>query len=120
MEYVFGTNGDAEILKIKSDAETNLTGYHQLETIYPDQTITDNFRIVRKTHSAVDAEGNFYDWYEIDHHYRMRDKSGRVAEEANQRFAELEDAMCEQDEAADARMSVIEDAICELDAAING
>lgn len=52
---------------------------------YPDQTITDNFRVVRKIDSNEDAEGNCYDWYEIDHHYRITDKTGpvKVAEAQN-------------------------------------
>ena len=48
---------------------------------YPDQTVTDNFRIVRKLDSQEDVEGNCYDWYEIDRHYRTMDKSpGTIAE----------------------------------------
>ena len=72
MDYVFGTKGGAEVLKTVGDAHTGLTGYHQLEREYPDQTITDSFRVVRKLRSAEDAEGRCYDWYEIDHHYPTR------------------------------------------------
>lgn len=120
MDYVFGTKGVAEVLKTVGDAHTGLTGYHQLEREYPDQTITDSFRVVRKLRSAEDAGGRCYDWYEIDHHYRMTDKTGPVAEQAAKATAELQDAMCEQDTANDERMSAIEDAICELDEAVNG
>ena len=80
MEYVFGTKGDVEILKVKGDTHTNLTGFHQIERAYPDQTITDSFRIVRKLDSQEDGEGNCYDWYEIDRHNRIVDRSGPVAE----------------------------------------
>ena len=80
MEYVFGTQGDVEVLKTKGDTHTDLTGFHSVERAYPDQTITDNFHIVRKLDSQEDAEGNCYDWYEIDHHYRVADKTARVAE----------------------------------------
>ena len=41
---------------------------------YPDQTVTDSFRVVRKLDSKEDAEGNCYDWYEIDRHYRVQDR----------------------------------------------
>lgn len=80
MEYVFGTKGEVEVLKVKGDAHTDLTGFHQIEQVYPDQTITDSFRIVRKLDSQEDGEGNCYDWYEIDRHNRTVDRSGPVAE----------------------------------------
>ena len=35
--------------------------------------------MVRKLDSAEDGEGNCYDWYEIDRHYRITDKSASVA-----------------------------------------
>ncbi len=119
MDYVFGTKGGAEVLKTVGDAHTGLTGYHQIEREYPDQTITDSFRVVRKLRSAEDAGGRCYDWYEIDHHYRMTDKTGPVAERSAKATAELQDALCEQDAATDERLAAIEDSLCELDAAIN-
>lgn len=79
MEYVFGTEGEMEVLKVKGDSHTDLTGYHQIEQEYPDQTVTDSFRIVRKLDSGTDAEGRCYDWYEIDRHNRTIDKSAPVA-----------------------------------------
>jgi hypothetical protein len=119
MEYVFGTKGRIEVLKTKGSHHTDLTGYHQLEREYPDQTITDSFRVVRKLRSAEDAEGRCYDWYEIDRHYRMTDKTGPVAERLAKTAAEMEDALCEQDMASQERLAVIEDSLCELDATIN-
>ena len=119
MDYVFGTKGGAEVLKTVGDAHTGLTGYHQLEREYPDQTITDSFRIVRKLRSAEDAEGRCCDWYEIDHHYRMTDKTGPLAERAAKAAAELQDALCEQDTTSEKRMADIEDSLCELDDAVN-
>lgn len=116
MEYVFGTEGKIEVLKTKGSAHTDLTGYHQVERIYPDQTITDHFRIVRKLDSKEDEAGNCYDWYEIDRHYRTVDKTGVLATQAAETAATMENALCEQDAAMDERMSAIEDAICELDA----
>ena len=81
MEYVFGTQDEMEVLKVKGDAHTDLTGYQEIEVKYPDQTITDKFRVVRKLDSQEDAEGNCYDWYEIDRHYRTVDKSAALQAE---------------------------------------
>ena len=75
MEYVFGTKKDKEILKTKGSSHSGLSGFHTLERKYPDQTVTDSFRIVQLLESKEDTEGNCYDWYEIDHHYRIADKS---------------------------------------------
>jgi hypothetical protein len=119
MEYVFGTKGRIEVLKTKGSHHTDLTGYHQIEREYPDQTITDSFRVVRKLDSREDAEGNCYDWYEIDRHYRMTDKTGPVVERLAKTAAEVQDALCEQDTAANERITAIENAVCELDAAVN-
>lgn len=83
MEYVFGTQKDLEVLKTKGSAHTDLTDYHEIEQVYPDQTITDRFRVVRKLDSQEDDEGNCYDWYEIDRHYRVVDKTGPVLEQVN-------------------------------------
>lgn len=119
MEYVFGTQGEIEVLKTKGDSHTDLTGFHSIERTYPDQTITDNFRVVQKLDSQEDAEGNCYDWYEIDHHYRVADKTGPLAAQAAESATAMENALCEQDAAMDERMSALENAVCELDAAIN-
>lgn len=70
-----------EVLKTKGDTHTDLTGFHSIERTYTDQTITDDFRIVRKIDSQEDAEGSCYDWYEIDHHYRVADKTGPLVEQ---------------------------------------
>ena len=70
---------------------------------------------MRKIESAEDVEGNCYDWYEIDRHYRVVDKTGPVIQQVNESTAALEDAMCEQDELTGTRMSEIEDAMCEQD-----
>ena len=79
MEYVFGTQGEIEVLKIKGGDHTDLTGYQQIVQKFPGEEITDNFRVVRKIRSTEDEEGNCYDWYEIDHHNRTVDKSVSVA-----------------------------------------
>ena len=68
-----------EILKTKGDAHTDLTGWQEVEQVYPDQTVTDRFRVLRKLDSQEDGEDKCYDWYEIDHHNRTVDKSVSVA-----------------------------------------
>lgn len=108
-----------EVLKTKGDSHSDLKGFHSIEQVYPDQTITDNFRIVEKLDSEEDVEGNCYDWYEIDHHYRVTDKTGPLVQQAAENLSSMENALCEQDEAMDTRMTAIEDAVCELDALIN-
>ena len=85
MEYVFRTKGNVEILKTKGSAHSNLEGFHELEQKYPDQMVTDRFRIVKKLDSKEDEEKNCYDWYEIDNHYRFTDKFA-----SNIRSTELE------------------------------
>lgn len=74
---------------------------------------------MRKIESAEDVEGNCYDWYEIDKHYRVVDKTGPVVQQVVESTAALEDALCEQDELTGTRMSAIEDAVCELDSIVS-
>lgn len=90
MEYIFGTNGQKEILKTKWSAHTNLTGYQQVERSYASQIITDNFRVIRKLKTDEDTEGNCYDWYEIDRHYRTIDKTGPIKKIQEQNKANID------------------------------
>ena len=115
MDYVFGTQGDIEVLKTKGDTHTDLSGFQEVVREFPGEKITDNFRVVRKMDSTEDCEGNCYDWYEIDRHYREIDRTGPVAEALASTREELENAMCEQDTAVEERLAAIEDALCELD-----
>lgn len=74
-----------EVLKVKSDYVTGMTGYQQIIQRFPSEIISDNFHVVRKLSSKTDVAGNVYDWYEIDRHYRTVDKtpSLKQAEEKN-------------------------------------
>ena len=99
MEYVFGTKYDQEVLKTKGDEHSDLTGYQQLVRHYPDQDITDSFRIVEKTNSAEDDEGNCYDWYVIDHHYRFTDKFTPQIGETEQEITDVEIELMEHEQA---------------------
>lgn len=89
-EYIFGTNGNAETLRVKGPSHTALTGFQQVVQEYPSETITDRFRVVRKLKEAEDPAGNCCDWYEIDRHCRTVDKSAALQAEldaANKKLA---------------------------------
>ena len=115
MEYIFGNRSKNEILRTKGSEHSNLKGYHEIEREYPDQTITDRFYIRRKLESEEDVEGNCYDWYEIDHHYRYVDRTRPVKEALEEATTEMENALCEIDETNEERIAAIEDALCEMD-----
>lgn len=78
MEYVFGTTKrrgvNYDCLKTKADKHTVLSGSVTVEMKYPDQIVTDKFVVLEKYRSEIDTEGNCYDWYIIDNHYRYIDK----------------------------------------------
>lgn len=114
MEYVFGTEGADEVLKTKGREHTDLTGFHVFETKYPDQIITDNFHVAERIGRAKDAEGNCYDWYIIDKHYRVTDKFTPNKADIETGIADAQDATCELSEKLDERISELEDALCEL------
>lgn len=80
MEYIFGANSYSGVktLLTKGNEHTDLNGFTETVREYEDSTITDTFRVVRKTDSKEDAEGNCYDWYEIDNHNRIIDKTKHV------------------------------------------
>ena len=82
MEYTFGKDErkQSEVLRTKGDTHINLKGFCETVQKYPDCTITDSFFVVRKYHSAEDAEGNCYDWYTIDKHNRIIDRTPPLKE----------------------------------------
>lgn len=92
---------------------------------YPDQNVIDTFRIVRKYDSQEDAEGNCYDWYEIENHNRVQDREPMIEalkaenEALKAANAALEDTICELDSSTDERITNNEDSICELDILVN-
>lgn len=115
MDYIFESQGTSEILKTKNSVHSDLTGFCSVERRYPDQTITDNFHIVRKLISMEDGEGSCYDLYVIDRHYRIIDKTGPLIKHA----AAIEDVICEIDTTTDQRLTDVENALCELDNVIS-
>lgn len=90
MEYVFGAQNEAEILRTKGSTHTDLTGYQEIFREFHGEKITDNFRVVRKLKVGEDADRNCYDWYEIDRHYRTIDKSGPILKEQEQLRADVD------------------------------
>lgn len=120
MEYVFGVQGEIEVLKTKGDAHTDLSGFQQTVQEFPGEKITDNYRVVRKIDSTADGEGNCYDWYEIDRHYREIDRTGPIVQQAAENAAATENAICELDAGYEERLSAVENALCDLDAMMNG
>ena len=82
MEYTFGKNEQkqSEVLRTKGEAHSDIKGFFEVVNKYPDCTITDSFYAVRKYHSDEDAEGNCYDWYTIDKHNRIIDRTPPLKE----------------------------------------
>lgn len=78
MEYTFGKriqdNITTEMVKTKDTKHSDLKGSITIERRYPDNIITDVFDVRSKYLSKEDSEGNCYDWYIIDNHYRYMDK----------------------------------------------
>ena len=83
MEYTFGKNEQkqSEVLRTKGDTHTDMSGFCEIVREYQDCTITDSFFVVRKYHSDEDAEGNCYDWYIIDKHNRIIDRTPPLKED---------------------------------------
>lgn len=108
-EYVFGTEEQKEILKTKGDIHSELEGYQEVVREYADQTITDRFRVIEKTHTAEDEEGNCYDWYIIDNHYRDTDKFQLDVRTTEQEITDLQIENMEMGEAlTNAEIAIME------------
>lgn len=77
MEYIFGNDDrrGRRTLLTKGDEHTNLDGFCEIVRDFDDCTIADSFYAIRKTGSDKDDEGNCYDWYDIDMHYRTINKT---------------------------------------------
>jgi len=92
--YIYGTvrvNGELqENLKTKGPTHTDLTGYISSVAEYSDSVVTDRCRILKKYRSDEDSEGNCYDWYVIDKHYRYVDKTKPLKAEGAQARADID------------------------------
>ena len=85
------------MLKTKGSSHSDLNGFCEVSTEYSDQKITDRFYVVKHLNSAKDAEGNCYDWYEIDKHYRTFDKHSKDIKQLLNSMLEFKNALCELD-----------------------
>ena len=92
MEHIFGSNDctGEELLKTVGAEHTDLSGFQQTVREYPDCTITDSFYVVQKKKSDEDDEGNCYDWYLIDRHSRIIDRTGPIATREAQNAANID------------------------------
>ena len=106
MIFVFGSvekdGGVWENLKTVGDEHTDLTGVCTVEDEYPDCTIRDRFRVVRKYRSDEDEGGKCYDWYLIDDRNRDIDRTKQfkaqlqaLQGESSTTIADLESALVE-------------------------
>lgn len=73
-ELIFG---DGE-LKTVGKQHSQLEGWQEIARSYPQETITDRFHVLEKTGTEEDGEGNCYDWYRIEDHYRVVDSTGPI------------------------------------------
>lgn len=90
MEYIFGKENGREILRTKGDTQTNLLGQQKVVREFPGETITDQFRVVRKIDEQIDVSGVYYAWYEINQHFKEIDKSHAVRMELERNAANLD------------------------------
>lgn len=91
-EYVFGRDSltGTETLLTKGSEHTDLQGFQDVVREYDDTTIIDSFLVTEHVGSETDGEGNCYDWYNIDKHFRTIDKTKKIVEQTTQNSADLE------------------------------
>lgn len=94
MEYVFGTEGACEIVKVHSATGTSLTGFQQVVLETDIDKTTHNFRIVEKYRTRTsEIDGSVYDFYRIDCHNTIIDKTPAVYEALAATNAALDDVI---------------------------
>lgn len=98
MEYIFGVDGDKEILKTIGKEHTDFSGFLNVSREKGGVTIIDRCKIVALVRSDEDAEGNKYDWYEVSDHYRYEDRQG-ASSISDSALAELSQLIGMHDEA---------------------
>lgn len=124
MEYVFGEvthkGVTYECVKTKGSTHTDLSGMVQVKREFSDAIIYDNFTVLEKYRSMIDEEGNCYDWYMIEGHYRYEDKYtpniGKVEERLDADITDTKEGLMETydltssnaDEIADCRTALEE------------
>lgn len=95
MEYIYGIStrfGELiENLKtIDSEKHSDLSGFISSIKEFDDGTkIEDKCRIVKK-YASKESNGKYYDWYLIDSHYRIEDKSAQSQKNIEELKANLD------------------------------
>ena len=74
MQYIYGTDGDRQILKTVGATHTDFNGFLSTSRETEGVTTIDRCRIVDHYKSDEDAEGNCYDWYTITDRYHYEDR----------------------------------------------
>lgn len=99
MEYIFGVDGDLEVLKtVMHSIHTDFKGFVNLTKTRGGVTIVDQCKILDHFKSDEDAEGKKYDWYYITDHYRYEDRNV-ASMESDDALAELSQIVMDQEEA---------------------
>lgn len=118
MEYIFGPirkeGRDFERLETIGERHTDLSGRVIIRREFPDRIIEDVFSITEHYDTKEDAEGNCYDYYLIEAHYRDTDRFTPQRHEIDRGITDAQDATCELSEELDERIADIENALCEL------
>jgi len=113
MEYTFGKriqgNITTEMVKTKDTKHSDLKGSITIERRYPDNIITDVFDVRSKYLSKEDSEGNCYDWYIIDNHYRYMDKYSPDKDHIEEMTTENSDGVLDVASLADENNEAITD-----------
>lgn len=94
MEYIYGfstRHGNlSENLKTIGDEHSDLSGFISSIKEFEDGTkIEDKCRIVKK-YASKESNGKYYDWYLIDSHYRIEDKSAQSQKNIEELKANLD------------------------------
>jgi hypothetical protein len=91
MEYIYGTDGDQEILKTVGDVHSDLEGFFTSSRERSGVTVIDRCRILDHFRTDEDASGKKYDWYTItDHfHYEDRQVASRISDDAIAEILEM-------------------------------
>jgi len=85
MEYIYGYDGEREILKTIGNKHSELLGRFASVRVTDVDSTEDICIIVRKLSSFEGDDGKCYDIYEIENHQRQTDKTisllGKVAQQ---------------------------------------
>jgi hypothetical protein len=91
MEYIYGTDGDQEILKTVGDVHSDLEGFFTSSREHSGVTVIDRCKILDHFKADEDTDGKKYDWYHIIGHYRYEDRqvASRISDDATAEILEM-------------------------------